>query len=285
MADINSKYKINIQGYYYYHIPEIVNARLERMGMSIVKRALGLPPDNYKQIQQDVLNVYATMQFWGWSKSEFNVSRKLAGQMHRDLYSQLNPDKILQLPAKDAVTTINNIFKTAKYDTINKKVFSKLYQDAGRGVEQARKIIEQDVQNKIKGFLNTDKKTSRAKIINEMKEMKFTRAYADNVFRTNTAKAVSGGQYNRSVKSGRIEGFKYMSDRDSRVRPNHEAARLLEQPIDSKYWNYLYPPLGFNCRCEAVPILRGLLRPFVPASIGKAKPDDPSFGIRPKLIL
>ncbi|MDX2129958.1 MAG: phage minor head protein [Chloroherpetonaceae bacterium] len=76
--------------------------------------------------------------------------------------------------------------------------------------------------------------------------------HLDVVYRTNTAIAYSGGQ---TARYGQLKSefpfWRYSAIKDRRTRPSH---RRLDGKIfkngDFRFW----PPLGYNCRCEAIPI-------------------------------
>ncbi len=78
--------------------------------------------------------------------------------------------------------------------------------------------------------------------------------HLETVYRTNTAMAFSGGQIAQldAVKED-FPFWRYSAVKDNRTRPSH---RALDGKVfrtgDYKY----YPPLTFNCRCEAIPISR-----------------------------
>lgn len=88
---------------------------------------------------------------------------------------------------------------------------------------------------------------------------------AETIYRNETAMAYGAGQFAKlQTVSERFPYWEYTTAHDERVRESH---RLLDGKIflasDSQY----YPPLGFNCRCRAIPVslrqveIRGITGP------------------------
>ncbi len=46
--------------------------------------------------------------------------------------------------------------------------------------------------------------------------------------------------------------LKYKTQEDDRVRDEHEKLNDIIAPIDDDFWNWAYPPNGWNCRCFTV---------------------------------
>lgn len=75
-------------------------------------------------------------------------------------------------------------------------------------------------------------------------------------------------------------GYKYVTVGDSRVRPEHAALEGTTLPKDDPFWERYYPPNGWSCRCQAVPIFdkEKIKRP-------KELPEiDPSFAFPPNVL-
>jgi SPP1 gp7 family putative phage head morphogenesis protein len=49
-------------------------------------------------------------------------------------------------------------------------------------------------------------------------------------------------------------GYRYVTAGDERVRPNHRAVDGTVLPKDDPFWLIWWPPNGWNCRCQVVPI-------------------------------
>lgn len=66
-------------------------------------------------------------------------------------------------------------------------------------------------------------------------------------------------------------GFEYVTVRDDRVRPAHRALDRFRAPKESPIWLRIWPPNGYNCRCDVLEIFDGAEdatpRPFEPLVI------------------
>ena len=47
--------------------------------------------------------------------------------------------------------------------------------------------------------------------------------------------------------------LQYRTVRDNRVRDEHKQLEGIILPIDSPVWDIIYPPNGWNCRCDVIP--------------------------------
>jgi SPP1 gp7 family putative phage head morphogenesis protein len=109
------------------------------------------------------------------------------------------------------------------------------------------------------------------------------------IFRTQTQVAYSAGRWNADQDPAVQEilwGYKYVTVGDDRVRPEHVGLDGATFPKDDAFWNTHFPPCGWGCRCQAIPIYEEaeVVRP--PAEIevdGKmVRPGaDPGFRFNP----
>lgn len=53
-----------------------------------------------------------------------------------------------------------------------------------------------------------------------------------------------------------IANLQYRTANDEKVRAEHAALNGITLPFDDKFWNNYYPPLGWNCRCTVVEVLK-----------------------------
>jgi SPP1 gp7 family putative phage head morphogenesis protein len=81
--------------------------------------------------------------------------------------------------------------------------------------------------------------------------------YAATVVNTNVATAFSSGRHRQAIllSSRGVEvGFEFQTAEDERVRDSHARANGLVAKHDDHIWDYLTPPLDFNCRCVLLPV-------------------------------
>jgi len=153
----------------------------------------------------------------------------------------------------------------------------------------ADQLIVERVQKAIASFVELGKSTTdAAAIISEIGD--WSRAYSETTYRTNIARAFSGGRMAQVDQPGvreAIPAFRYSAINDDSVRENHWAANGLVAPVGHAVWGSFKPPLGFNCRCglDFVDVYdyeymkkKGVLRGgvFYPKNFSKAGP-DPGF--------
>lgn len=239
------------------------------------------------EISQNIVEKYAADRLLSWALGELMIVQgRITAQnkvIAKVIDEKMKGFKFVRSPYTAAVEKLEKIFKEADYDTINMSVIKKIFQGSVHEVSQIHADAVQIAQSAIREAMKAN--ISREDAIQQIKKTGVSDGYAQNVYRTNTATAVNQATYNKALDSGYVDGFRYRAVGDSRTRQNHLAADKLEQPVDSHYWDSLYPPLGYNCRCHVIPVYAGQLRPFVPATIGSAKPDYPTFGKRPERII
>jgi len=73
-----------------------------------------------------------------------------------------------------------------------------------------------------------------------------------NIYQTNTSLAYGSGQMGKLVEvSGDFPYWKYSATMDSKTRPEHAALHgKIFRTGDFTFW----PPIGFRCRCTAIPL-------------------------------
>ena len=79
----------------------------------------------------------------------------------------------------------------------------------------------------------------------------------ETLFRTNTQFAFSAGQWEIDTSTAMADilwGYEYITIGDDRVRPEHEVLDGTILPKESSEWDSIFPPNGWNCRCQAIRI-------------------------------
>jgi len=75
---------------------------------------------------------------------------------------------------------------------------------------------------------------------------------AETIYRTESSMAYGAGSYAKQLEvSDRFPYWEYSTAEDERVRDSHRALHGKIFRADDKQF---YPPVGFNCRCRAIPI-------------------------------
>ena len=108
----------------------------------------------------------------------------------------------------------------------------------------------------------------------------------ETLYKTETAIAYQTGRFAQlHERWDDIWGFRYVTMRDDRVRPEHAALDGTTLPKDSPFWQRYWPPNGWNCRCQIAVIYRtpGVKpKPVQPGKLNGVVPKpDVGFGFNP----
>jgi len=75
------------------------------------------------------------------------------------------------------------------------------------------------------------------------------------IYSTNLQTAYMAGRYKQLTDNVRFRPYwQYVAVMDQRTRPAHAAMNGLVFRYDDPFWNYFFPPCGFNCRCTVWPL-------------------------------
>lgn len=91
----------------------------------------------------------------------------------------------------------------------------------------------------------------------------WTSSYAENVVRTNQARAYDEGAEQMALDPAIADvtpAFRFDATRDTHTRPNHRAAHGFIAAVGDPEWEGYRPPLGFGCRCVRSLVTRSQLR-------------------------
>jgi SPP1 gp7 family putative phage head morphogenesis protein len=81
----------------------------------------------------------------------------------------------------------------------------------------------------------------------------------ETMFRTQTQMAFGAGRYKADqdpVIQEILWGYEYSATMDDRTRPEHEDINRTRLPKDDPFWDMWWPPNGWNCRCQLIPIFQ-----------------------------
>jgi SPP1 gp7 family putative phage head morphogenesis protein len=86
---------------------------------------------------------------------------------------------------------------------------------------------------------------------------KFDPARLKLIYDTNTRMAYSAGLWERMERNRKTHPYvRYITLRDGKVRPAHQAWDGVTLPLHDSFWSTHYPPNGWRCRCRAVAVSR-----------------------------
>lgn len=110
----------------------------------------------------------------------------------------------------------------------------------------------------------------------------------ESIYRTQVQLAFSAGQWQAlqdPVAQEILWGYKYVSVGDSRVRPEHEALDGTQLPKEHPLWQTIWPPNGWSCRCQVIPIFEERKEKLPPAEYeGKPVKPDEGFNFNPGIL-
>lgn len=78
--------------------------------------------------------------------------------------------------------------------------------------------------------------------------------YVETLVRTHSQLAYNAAQHIELEKDDSIWGYKYVTVGDDRVRQEHERLDGLVKKRDHPIWGTIWPPNGWNCRCQVLVI-------------------------------
>ena len=114
------------------------------------------------------------------------------------------------------------------------------------------KNVRDEILRFLRGGVGVD--VAQASIVRQLETQgtRFTRAYAETVFRTVTSSAYQAGRATQAQRPAVMRvasGWRYQATLDSDVRDNHKAGDDFIAHTQDPIWATLAPPNGFNCRC------------------------------------
>ena len=85
-----------------------------------------------------------------------------------------------------------------------------------------------------------------------------TNAYQlENIVRTQAQITYNAAKYKEEQEpyiADILWGYRYSTVGDNRVRDDHAALEGIVLPKDDPFWLKFYPPNGWSCRCQAIPL-------------------------------
>lgn len=108
----------------------------------------------------------------------------------------------------------------------------------------------------------------------------------ETIYRTQVQLAFSAGRYQTDQHPAIQEilwGYRYVTVGDTRVRPSHAILDGVTLPKEHPFWQFFWPPNGWNCRCQVISIFekRKLVYPKAPINLENF---DKQFMFNPGLV-
>lgn len=108
--------------------------------------------------------------------------------------------------------------------------------------------------------------------------------YIENIVRTQTQLAYNGArwaEYQTPTFDEILWGYEYVTVGDDRVREEHMRLDGTKLPKDDPFWRTFWPPNGYSCRCQAIPVFE---KERIKRPPSDAKPDI-GFDFNPGSLL
>lgn len=200
-----------------------------------------------------------------------------------------------KLPQPTVLATLDNVvdflaeFLEVDVNLLQEQVQSsalRILQDTGVKAETA-------LRNKVSDLIIEGAPTGRAvaELEREFEKLGLSpRAQyrLEAIFRTQAQIAYGAGRWEYYQDPDIQEilwGYEYVTAGDDRVRPAHEAMDEMRLPKDDSRWSALWPPNGWNCRCQVIAIFtddKKLARKKEPRKIkGDVPNPDQGFSFNP----
>lgn len=153
-------------------------------------------------------------------------------------------------------------------------------------------VIERRLQKRVQRILDKDLhvKDGVKALAKEFDELGLTpkhKAHLETLYRTQTHLAYAAGREVQEMDPDIDEilwGYTFVTVGDDRVRASHAGLDGVTLPKEHPFWSENKPPIGWNCRCQVIPLFDspegGLVHP--PDLFEGVKPGaDKGFGFRP----
>lgn len=145
-------------------------------------------------------------------------------------------------------------------------------------VRESSKLIEQRINNALADITSRDltERQGARELERALEKMGLTARNASlprTLVRTHSQIAFNAAQYKVSEDDPDdvIWGYRYVTMGDDRVRESHAKLEGLVRAKDDPIWDSIWPPNGWNCRCQVVAITEPQRQSRVPRD---AEPDD-----------
>lgn len=201
--------------------------------------------------------------------SSIMLAGHLAGMKRADLMMQQSPLSEVQRPKVIEASLELSIFSgLLQYfrgrKDVDIKALQKQYDSTALAVlNSVADNINNDLQKTVQHLIETGSHVKEAKQVLGLKFEQYgikpaSKSQLETIFRTQTQIAYSAGKYNAERNDpfiyDHIWGYRYVTAGDDRVRPSHAILDGVTLPKGNPFWNRFYPPNGFNCRCQAIPL-------------------------------
>lgn len=162
----------------------------------------------------------------------------------------------------------------ADFDSIDQEMLRKLEQNvyqfaAAKNYAQLKAISQAllDEQGRLRNF--SQFRRAAAVVNNE-----FVNQWLKAEYNFATASAQMASRWNAIQKDKDVLPLlRYDTAGDERVRLEHQDLEDVTRPVDDPVWDIIYPPNGWNCRCDVQQLSSGTITPLDKINIPANMPD------------
>lgn len=249
--------------------------RLERKVLIALQRAM------LKLRQKAIRSKQVDLSDLGQLKDEL-IDAQVAAHLLGIKRTRLNLDQLSLVD--DVLKTLRGISQARVnrlkefYEPTTLRVLSEL-------TTKVNATIRDQIQKSISEQLNT-RATVRniAASLNAAGIVPSNSYYIENIVRTQTQLAYNASRWNEYQKPEFQEilwGYEYVTVGDDRVRESHRKLDGTKLPKDDPFWQTFFPPNGYSCRCQAIPIFEKTRIKRPPADVTP----DAGFNFNPGQLL
>lgn len=252
-----------------------VQLRLDALRALRTKRLQHL--DAHKVISNDMTTTLVNGMLVAYLQG-MEASRKAAhkAEMSLDVYTSV----LQKLKERSKLST-------TKLDAIQRKLQTRVYTILNDVSDKTEKQLRGTVADLIsEGTTKADAISALDDTLDNLGLSPKSDFQLETIYRTQTQLAYSAGRWD-SDQSPEIQeilwGYKYVTVGDDRVRPEHEALEGTTLEKTDAFWNKFFPPNGWNCRCQAIPIYepRTIVQPPRTLDDGTVIEPDKGFAFNP----
>ena len=163
------------------------------------------------------------------------------------------------------------------------KVKNKLRTRTGRDLRRSVDPLEKRLNNLLaesseRGF---GLKRARKEILKGLDRMGVSvvnPSYIDTLVRTHTQITYSSARWETTQIDDSVWGYKYINT-GTNIRPEHAALNGTTRKKDDAIWGLIWPPNGWNCKCQTVTLYEKERQTRVPKNPDIASGFETNFGI------
>jgi SPP1 gp7 family putative phage head morphogenesis protein len=188
-----------------------------------------------------------------------NTFRKAMASMHQK--GSFGADMLSEKPFVALIEQTNQVFKNALHDGITYEIPAVMKEKLENDIflfsgcksyvelKEAASFLYDKEKNQVKSFDDFYKDVVS---IDET----YNKRYLEAEYYFAVGSSQSAAHWAQIEEDGDDYNLQYRTAGDDKVREEHAALEGTTLPPSDDFWNYYMPPNGWNCRCEAIQVLK-----------------------------